>query len=1138
METSSPHDHRTLGRVPPRYGRLTLGVDAWFTVGFLDFLPELGITRAKRLTPTMRTFSAILRFSVALQLGISGAAWSAEFDQRMANFSTRAQVGTDADAAFVGFAIGPGAPKTVLIRAVGPALAGFGVSGALSDPRIELFSGDRLIGENDNWSATSIGGANTFNQVGAFPLAGGSRDAATAVTLSPGTYTAIVRGVAGGTGIALVEVYDVTGEARLRNLSTRARVGTGSAMLISGLAVAPGGPARRILARAAGPALAALGVTGALADPAIAVIESDSNRQISSNDNWSSGDAPALTAAFAQAGAFPFVAGSRDSALLVDLAPGKGYSVQVSGVGNTSGVALVEVYDLTPDPLATVSVVASSSATDNRGGPPAVFRITRAGSLSQPLTVTFSLSGSAEAGRDYNAVPNSVTIPAGADSAEVTVTASSAATTAATNRDLIITITAGSGYALSADRSAVVTLFFNQPTLFLASLRTPAGASASTASGSASIQLGSDERIALVSASFSALTSPQTLAYLRLGSPGEVGVDLFKLPVGQVAGQAWVITDSGALSAGDIVKALKEGRVFLSIDTSAYPGGELRGTFAQSSARPVWAAPSAPPRLADEALAATDAARFLTQSTFGPTGAEIDALTGKRQSDLEAWIAAQIALPASLHLDATDEDFRQFTAVGETPQYSQQNRQAAWWRIALAGRDQLRQRVAFALSQIFVVSDVNGTLANNPRALAGYYDILVRGAFGNARQLLEDVTLSPVMGVYLSSLRNAKATFDTAGRQLTSPDENYAREIMQLFSVGLFELQPDGLPRLNEVGAPIPTYDNRTISEMAKIFTGLGFHSVATTPNFRGEPTNYLRPMMFYPAFHEEGEKTIITGRKIPARQTPEQDLKDTLDTLFNHPNAGPFLVRQLIQRLVTSNPSPGFVYRVAQVFANNGAGVRGDLGAVVRAILLDYEARSAALAATASYGKLKEPLLRTTAVLRAFEGGANNGRFLFANPETNLAQAALRAPTVFNFFEPDFVQPGTLAAAGLVAPEYQIVTDTTAISTPNQLWNFIYAARTGVPGTTTPVNPAEGTLGVKLDATILALARNPRALVDRINLVLAAGALPRPVTDRFVGAITAMPTSTASAYGSTDLERVRSAIYLTVTVPQGAVQK
>lgn len=182
------------------------------------------------MPPLNRLILALL----ALALGKSTSTRAAEFDQRMANFSTRAQVGTAADAAFVGFAIGPGAPKSLLIRAVGPALAGFGVGGAIADPRIELYSGDRVIGENDNWTPASIGGANAFNQVGAFPLATNSRDAAIAVTLSPGSYTAIVRGVADGTGIALVEVYDVTGEARLRNLSTRARVGTGAGVLISG----------------------------------------------------------------------------------------------------------------------------------------------------------------------------------------------------------------------------------------------------------------------------------------------------------------------------------------------------------------------------------------------------------------------------------------------------------------------------------------------------------------------------------------------------------------------------------------------------------------------------------------------------------------------------------------------------------------------------------------------------------------------------------------------------------------------------------------------------------------------------------------------------------------------------------------
>ena len=1093
----------------------------------------------------LRSLPASARLFLLLTAGaapaLRPALTAAEFDQRMANFSSRTQVGADANAAFIGFAVGPGQTKTVLIRAVGPALTGFGVAGALPDPVIELYAAanpNTVLLRNDNWTADTIGGANAFARVGAFALTAGSRDAAMVATLGPGSYSAIVRDVANRSGIALVEVYDVTGRARLTNLSTRAQVGTGAGVLISGLAVAPGGGARRILARAAGPALTPLGVAGALANPAISVIESGTNRELAANDDWGTTNATALSAAFREAGAFPFAAGSRDAALLIDLPPGKSYSVQVSGVANTSGVALVEVYDLTPESGGVFSVVAATAATDNRGAPPAAFRITRTGSTSQAVTVNFSLSGSAVAGSDYTAVPTSVIIPAGAESATVSIAAAPAAAGATVSKDLTLTLVAGNGYELAADRSAVVSLFFNQPTLFRTTLRTTAAAAGSTASGVASIQLSADENVALVSANFSGLSAAQTLAYVRLGNPGEVGVDLVKLPLGQVAGFTWVVDAAEGFTKAQIVQALKEGRVFVSIDSSAYPGGELRGAFLQSSSRLVFAAPAAPPVLADTVLTDNDAARFLIQSTFGPTLAEIQALAGQQRAGLDAWITQQMGLAPSLHLEATDVDFRDFTALGEMPQYSQQNRQAAWWRLALTAPDQLRQRVAFALSQVFVVSDTNGTLFNNPRALANYYDLLVRGAFGNARQLLEQVTLSPVMGVYLSSLRNAKATFDATGRQTTAPDENYAREIMQLFSVGLVELQPDGTAKVDINGATIPTYDNRTISEMAKVFTGLGFATNASVPNFRGAPVNYLQPMQFYADFHEPGEKQILAGRRIPAGQSAEQDLKDTLDTLFNHPNTGPFLSRQLIQRLVTSNPSPGYVYRVAQVFANNGAGVRGDLGAVVRAILLDYEARSAAVATTASFGKLKEPLLRATGVLRAFGGGANNGRFFIPNPEATLSQASLRAPTVFNFFEPDFVQPGPLAAAGLVAPEYQIVNDTTAISVPNQLWNYIYAGRTGIPGSTSVFNPAEATVGIRADATLLTLSRSPRDLVARANLLLAGGAVPRALQDRFVEALVAMPANTGTTYGSADLERVRSAIYLISTVPQGAIQK
>ena len=1087
-----------------------------------------------------KTFSLVGALAALVSLVAPLGVVAAEFDQRVANLSTRTQVGTGTNIAVVGFVVGPGTPKTILIRAVGPSLSGFGVAGSLGDPKIDLFDSStpaKLVATNDNWATTTVGGATTFSSVGAFALSTGSRDAALTATLAPGSYTAQVSGVANATGIALVEVYDVTGTARLMNLSTRAQVGTSSGILISGLSIAPGGGVRKILIRAAGPTLGSFGVGGFLADPAIALIDSGNN-QIASNDNWGTGNASALTAAFAQAGAFAFAAGSRDAALLVDLDPGKNYTIQVSGVGGTSGVALVEVYDLTAERSATVSVSATTATTDTKGAPPGVFVLTRTGPVTDPLTVYYELQGTAVPGLDIAALPTTLTIPAGASSTTAVISALTGGGSAAINKDTTLVLSPGPGYTVGDSSAAAVTIFYNPGTLYIAPLRAPATAAASTAFGTASVQLSSDDRFAVVSLNFSGLSSPQTVAYLRIGNPGEVGSELLRLPNGQVNGSSWIFGSSGALSAADIVAALKAGRIFLSIESAAYPAGELRGTFLQTSGTLAFTPPPAAPALADSALTPADAARFLTQTTFGPTKSDIDALAGKRNADLSAWINAQIAQRATLHVDAIDADWREFTAIGENPQYSQQNRQAAWWKVALTAPDQLRQRVAFALSQILVVSDTNGTLFNNSRAMANYYDLLVKGSFGNFRQLLEDVTLSPVMGVYLTALRNAKATFDANGKAITNADENYAREVMQLFTIGLVQLQPDGTLKLDALGVPIPTYDNRTIAEMAKIFTGWAFYSANPVPNFRAEPTNYLQPMMLYPAFHEDSAKTIVGGVTIPAGQGGVKDLKDALDTLFNHPNTAPFISRQLIQRLVTANPSPGYIYRVAQAFANNGSGVRGDLAAVVRAVLMDYEARSAAVAATASFGKLKEPVLRSTAILRAFNGGANNGRLGFFNPESNLGQAPLRAPTVFNFYEPNFVQPGLLASAGLVAPEYQILTDTTAISLPNQLWNFIYATRSGMPGTTTTLNPAEATLGVLLDNNLLALARTPQALVDYANLVLAAGGIPKAVTDRFVAAITAMPNSTTTTFGATELERVRSAIYLTVSVPQGAIQK
>jgi uncharacterized protein (DUF1800 family) len=319
-----------------------------------------------------------------------------------------------------------------------------------------------------------------------------------------------------------------------------------------------------------------------------------------------------------------------------------------------------------------------------------------------------------------------------------------------------------------------------------------------------------------------------------------------------------------------------------------------------------------------------------------------------------------------------------------------------------------------------------------------------------------------------------------------------------------------------------------------KVFTGWGYayfsaNATANSYLFRGSPANYIDAMMLWPAFHDDTAKSIVGNKELPPGQGGVKDLKDTLDALFNHPNTGPFISRQLIQRLVTSNPSPGYIYRVSQAFANNGAGVRGDLGAVLRAILTDYEARSSAVASTATFGKMKEPLFRATSILRAFNAASNLGRYNIANPEGSLAQAAMRAPTVFNFYEPNFVLPGLIAEAGLYAPEYQILTDTTALTQPNFYYTYIYNNRSAT-------DMAQQTIGLTL-TDWLPMARTPQQLVDSLNLLIAGGAIPKVASDRMVAAITAMPVGTATNTAN-DLERVRSAIYLVITSQYGAIQK
>jgi len=1066
------------------------------------------------MTPRFRKASVLTAFLLA-------AALSPAQSPRLANLSTRGQVQTGSDIMIAGLVIGPGSPDTVLIRAVGPTLTSLGVTGVLSAPVLSLYdSTGKLLQTNQGWG-TGNATAATMAAAGAFALPTGSADSALVATLSAGSYTAQVSGANGAMGVALLEVYEVSptaSTARLANLSTRGVVGTGSSIMIPGLEIGPGSGTRTLLIRADGPSLATVGLTGFLADPAITVTDSSGNT-IASNDNWGTpvGNLPGaatLSAVFTQVGAIPFTTGSLDSALIASFGPGS-YTVQVSGNNGTSGLALVEVYDITPStPGApdSVTIAATQPNATTSGNSPGTFTVTRTGDTSGPLTVSYSVGGTAVNGVDYQALPGSVTLPAYVSSATITVSPNPTLSTSPSTT-VTLTLASGGSYSVGSPNTATVTITNIPAVLYVAQLRPTSGASGSTGSGVATILISPDGSTASVSVSFSNLTSDEVVAHLAIGGDMNNGTYVLNLPQGQVMSLAWTPTAAGAYSAAQVVSALQNGNLYVEIDSANYPSGELGGQFITGAGSQVFTPPAPPPAIDLSTVSAADAPRFLTQATFGPTTADIATLQSQGYS---AWITNQMALPETSHRAATDADANAFPPTG-TFEVTQNNRQAAWWKIVVTAPDQLRQRVAFALSEIFVTSDVASQLANEPDGLADYNDLLANDAFGNFRQLLQDVTLSPAMGNYLNMLENAAAN----PAKGTAADENYAREVQQLFTIGLNELQPDGTLMLDSTGLPIPTYDQNEIVQTANVFTGWGYYSTATNPSFYGTAANFDQPMMLYPAYHDNTQKTIVNNIVLPANEGGAADLKAELDALFNHPNTGPFICAQLIQRLVTSNPSPGYVYRVAQVFDNDGTGTRGNLAAVVKAILLDYEARSLTLAANSSYGKLKEPLLRMTAIYRAFGASAADGRFAIFNPQTNLDEAALRSPTVFNFFDPGYVQQGALASAGLLAPEFEITDASTTISVPNNIYSAIYYS--------TP--PASTTITLNL-ASLTANSTNPTAMVATLNQLLCANMMSTQTQQTIVSALQAAPSNTTAS------ALAQEALYLASTSPDAAVQR
>jgi len=504
-----------------------------------------------------------------------------------------------------------------------------------------------------------------------------------------------------------------------------------------------------------------------------------------------------------------------------------------------------------------------------------------------------------------------------------------------------------------------------------------------------------------------------------------------------------------------------------------------------------------------------EAFQFLNQAAFGATEDEAQQVISMR---FEAWIDDQLLKPASLQLPHIQSlPLPQFMAE------LQADRVDIWFRNALHGEDQLRQRVAFALSEIMVVSQL-GVLNNQPYSLASFYDTLAQNAFGNYRDLIEEVTLHPAMGVYLSMLGNEKP--DVANN--IRPDENYARELMQLFSIGLVELDLDGSVSTDTQGQPIPTYDQAVIEEFAHVYTGWTY---AGSPVFRGARatlTSQVIPMQLWQSYHDTGSKTLLNGFTIPAGQQGGQDLAMALDNVFNHPNVGPFMAIRLIQRLVTSNPSPAYVSRVASVFNNNGRGVRGDLGAVVRAILLDPEARPAM--PMDLDGKIKEPLLRLTQLWKSYNATSQTGRYPLNFAYIVFGQGPLQASHVFNFFSPFYAPPGEIQDGGLVAPELEIATE--YLNT--YVTNYMFYQTFGLNSTNQNLQPDDVYINFEEE---MAVAADVDALIDMVTGKLLGGEITDTLRNEIAGMLALIPATETAL-------RAAETIYFVVTSPEYAHQR
>ena len=568
--------------------------------------------------------------------------------------------------------------------------------------------------------------------------------------------------------------------------------------------------------------------------------------------------------------------------------------------------------------------------------------------------------------------------------------------------------------------------------------------------GSATLQVSADGTQAILRAGYSGLSSTKTGEHIHcdpyLNSPSQIMFDVDAAPPQPDGSYVWNIGPVGTLQPADIIEIIREGKAYLNVHTVNYPAGEINGHFTLANGTQTFTPPPAPPAWTDDHTDTNAAARFLIQSTFGPS---LNDITNVQSLGYSNWISAQFALPITHHLPVV---LTNMVADPSNP-FPSSDWFNTWWQNSVTAPDQLRQRVAFALSEILVVSE-SGTLQDKATALAAYYDTLVDNAFGNYRDLLKAVTLTPAMGLYLNMQANTLGSLPNG----THPNENYAREINQLFSVGLYHLWPDGTLVLNSQNSLVPTYDQSVVSGFAATFTGWNYYQTnqanGRLPTSFSPSQNLTNPMVLVPAYHDLGTKKLLDIVMIPAAVGTQvgssstndlycsQNLEAAFDSIFNNPNVGPFICRQLIQRLVTSNPSRNYLYRVTQKFNDNGSGVRGDLKAVVQAILLDYEARSTNWLVVSTYGKQREPLLRVTATARAFAAPpSQTGTYVETGNQTN----TITLPSPHRMANGDTVAMSFTDTSGNPAPPNQnysvtvINSNTFTVNMPNLLTG-IYA--------------------------------------------------------------------------------------------------